>query len=619
MGPSADLLKANLTLIESRHFCPGIKDVDTDGFVFSPPAELFETPSGLLSMRCRDDDGEFLIHSRFDPEKEARSIIGTSGIDEKINVVIVLGFGCGHVIRALLDLVGEKVKIVVVEPDLASLTWYLMHEDASPVLGDDRVNLIGIDDAANASAAVMTHLTLLTLRGWVPVISPPVVRKHPEFLKEFTKQLDQQTASQKLGFATHADTSELFMSNAFLNSEFAASSPGILQLKACWKGRPAILVSAGPSLEKQLPLLEEVKDRFLIISMGASLRTLRNAGIEPHIVVTVDPFPIMYDHFKGLKSEGAWLLSDTAGNHQIVKNFSEKRLFGHSTPQMEELFKYLTGPRGLMMSGGSVANSAFSAAAIMQADPIIMIGQDLAYTGGASHAQGNVKRLELTDEVVAANPQKYKKIPGYYGDEVVTDDKMNSYRIWFERVIPGISMSRVVNATEGGAMINGADNVPFAEIVESVMPESAVDFDDVVRNLPDFKPVSDEEFRGRVLRLRRQILSMQKVAEKTADFAKQILNMQGKDDTDETLLDRMKIKYNRSLKNMRRLKGAGDLYVTGFVQKGILFLQRRQALFHEDEKDETFTNYTYQLTLINACKQADRLLKRFLARTLNQE
>jgi len=174
-----------------------------------------------------------------------------------------------------------------------------------------------------------------------------------------------------------------------------------------------------------------------------------------------------------------------------------------------------------------------------------------------------------------------------------------------------------VNATEGGAMISGADNIPFAEIVEAVMPDQEVDFDAVVSALPDFIPVSEDEFRGRVLRLRRQVLSMQKVAEKTADFAKEILNKQGKEGVDETLLDRLKIKYNRSLKNMRRLKGAGDLYVTGFVQKGILFLQRRQALFHEDEKDETFTNYTYQLTLINACKQADRLLKRFLSRTLN--
>jgi len=617
MGPSADLLNSNIALIESRHFCPGIKDIDTDEFVFTPPAEILETPDGLLSMRCSDDGGNFLIHSRFDPIKEANGIIESASIDDKINVVILIGYGCGHLVRALLDQVSDKVKIVVVEPDLAALTWYLMHQDASEVLSDDRVNLIGIDDPAHAAAAVMTHLALLTLRGWVPVITPPVVRKHPEFLKEFTRQLDQQTASQKLGFATHADTSELFMSNAFLNSEFAASAPGILQLKACWKGRPAILVSAGPSLEKQLPLLHEIKDKFLIISMGASLRTLRNADIEPHIVVTVDPFPIMYDHFKGLKSEGAWLLSDTAGNHQIVKNFSDKRLFGHSTPQMEELFKHLTGPRGLMMSGGSVANSAFSAAAIMQADPIIMIGQDLAYTGGASHAQGNVKRLELTDEVVAANPQKYKKIAGYFGDEVITDDKMNSYRIWFERVIPSISMSRVVNSTEGGAMISGADNIPFAEIVEAVMPDQEVDFDAVVSALPDFMPVSEDEFRGRVLRLRRQVLSMQKVAEKTADFAKEILNKQGKEGVDETLLDRLKIKYNRSLKNMRRLKGAGDLYVTGFVQKGILFLQRRQALFHEDEKDETFTNYTYQLTLINACKQADRLLKRFLSRTLN--
>jgi hypothetical protein len=117
-----------------------------------------------------------------------------------------------------------------------------------------------------------------------------------------------------------------------------------------------------------------------------------------------------------------------------------------------------------------------------------------------------------------------------------------------------------------------------------------------------------------VLRLRRQVRTIDKVAGEAADAAKNIMEATRKG-LEESEIDRYKVLFNRALKTMRRQKGAGDLFVTGFVQKGILYIQRRQALFHENEQDETFTNYTYQLTLKNACKQAEQLLKDFLKKT----
>lgn len=613
---SSALLDRNLDVVERRHFCPDIGAIDSSTFFLAPPVEIIDSKTGVPTMRCTDDEGSFLLHSRFDPEKEACEFLSASGLDDSVNVVVIVGFGCGHLVRAAVDKTDDKTKIIIVEPDLDSFYWFLSSHDVTDLLGHDRVNVIGVGDPKAAASVLMPHLALLTLRSWLPVLTPPVVRKHRAFLKDFTSYLDQLTAQQKLGTATAADTSKLFMTNAFLNSEYAASSPGLIHLRGAWKGRPAILVSAGPSLEKQLPLLREHQDNFLLIAMGASLRPLRNAGIEPHLVVTVDPFPVMYDHFEGLTSQGSWLLSDMAGNNQIVREYSEKRLFGHSTPGMEQLFAELFGLRGLMLSGGSVANSAFSAAAIMQADPIVMIGQDLAYTGGASHATGNVKRVEINDELVKQEPARYKKVRGYYGDEVITDDKMNSYRIWFERVIPTIELSTVINATEGGAHIEGAENKSFEEVIEKYGTDEIVNFDKVMESMDGFEPVNGKDFRARVLKLRREVRSIKKIAEETADVGLRLLNSNTKEIA-EAEKDKLKLRYNRLIKNMRRLTGAGDLFITGFLQKGLMFLQRRQALFHEDESDEMFTNYTYQLTLVQACETADALLEQFLKRTIH--
>lgn len=615
-GFSKETFETNLKLLDTKHFCPTLQELDLETLFESPPGSMSLGNESHLVLKVSDANGQYQLNSRYNPEAEARAILGESSIDDDTNVIVIFGFGNAGILRSLVSKENsEKCKIVVIEPSLDLFAWTMGHEDFTDVLSHDSVNVVAVSDVEIAVNSLMPFLSLLTLKNWAPVIAPPVARLLSGFLKQFVRRLDELVAAQKLGFATTADTSDLFMTNAFLNARYAAASPGIIHLREAWKGKPTVLVSAGPSLDKQLDLLNEYKDRVLIVAMGASLRTLRNAGIEPHIVVTVDPFHLMYDHFKGLKSEGAWLLSDMAGNHDIVKTFSDKMIFAHSTPQMETLFQHLINTRGLMISGGSVANSAFSAAAIMGSGQIMFVGQDLAYTGGASHAKGNVKRLEINDESVQKDPQKFKKVRGYYGEDVITDNKMNSYRIWFERMIPTVKGSKVYNCTEGGANIEGAENRPFKECIEQFALAESFNFDELMNDLETFTPIDDDAFRKRVLRLRHQVRRIKMLASEAAKSAGKVLK--GIEvEAEDTELDRLKVRYNRVMKVMRRQKTAGDLFVTGFVQKGIMFIQRRQALFNETEKDKMFSNYTYQLTLKNACKKADKILERFL-RTFN--
>lgn len=609
---SRDIFERNLLLLDKKHFAPTLPTLDLEALAETPPAELTLGQESQLVLRLSDVNGSYLMNSKYNPTGEANAILSETSIDEDTNVVVVFGFGNGALLRELMTRENiSKIKIVVIEPSLDIFAWTLGHEDFSDVLSHDSMNVVAVSEVEVAAGSLMPFLSLLTLKNWAPVIPPPVARSLSGFLKAFVRRLDELVTAQKLGFATTADTSDLFMTNAFMNSKYAAASPGIIHLRQIWKGKPAVLVSAGPSLEKQLGTLKQYENKVLIVAVGAALRTLRNAGIEPHIVVTVDPFNVMYDHFKGLKSEGAWLLSDMAGNHDIIKNFSEKMIFGHSTPQMEHLFRHLIDDRGLMVSGGSVANSAFSAAVIMGASPIVFIGQDLAFTGGASHAQGNVKRFEIDDEIVKTEPQKYKKVRGYYGDEVITESKMNSYRIWFERMIPTVKDSKVINATEGGADIEGAENRPFADVIKENALSEEFSFDEIIKGANDYKPVEEAVYRKRVLRLRNQVRRIQNLASEAAKSAGRVLKGV-EQDMEPAELDKLKVRYNRVMKVMRRQKTAGDLFVTGFVQKGIMFIQRRQALFNETEKDQMFSNYTYQLTLKNACSKADSILERFL-------
>jgi len=57
-----------------------------------------------------------------------------------------------------------------------------------------------------------------------------------------------------------------------------------------FSNKPVILVAAGPSLSKNLDWLEKNKDRFIIVALTASLKTLEKRNIKPDIITHLDPF-----------------------------------------------------------------------------------------------------------------------------------------------------------------------------------------------------------------------------------------------------------------------------------------------------------------------------------------
>src|SRR5690606_1954035 len=79
------------------------------------------------------------------------------------------------------------------------------------------------------------------------------------------------------------------------------SDPGINPLLTCFRGRPGIIVSAGPSLEQNVHLLSSAKGRALIIAAGSTINPLLKRAIEPDILVSFDSGQGNYRHFENLR------------------------------------------------------------------------------------------------------------------------------------------------------------------------------------------------------------------------------------------------------------------------------------------------------------------------------
>jgi len=102
---------------------------------------------------------------------------------------------------------------------------------------------------------------------------------------------------------------------------------------------------------------------------------------------------------------------------------------------------------------------------------IVLIGQDLAFApDGKTHSKG---------AIYGENETQYERntlyVKGYYGDDVKTSQVWNMFLNHFQQSIDEMKEThpeiKVINATEGGAYIEGAKHISFKEFLESIEME----------------------------------------------------------------------------------------------------------------------------------------------------
>jgi len=163
-----------------------------------------------------------------------------------------------------------------------------------------------------------------------------------------------------------------------------------------FRGVPAIICGAGPSLEVLAPLLKQLEGRALIIAGGSALSALSHLGIRPHLGVAVDPNPQEYDAVKGCTARDIPLLYCSRVSPRVFEVFTGPLGYVRAGTggALESYFEEKLGievPKiGSDLSAESLSVTTLSTAIAhtLGCDPIIFAGVDLAYTGNQHYAPG---------------------------------------------------------------------------------------------------------------------------------------------------------------------------------------------------------------------------------------
>ena len=509
--------------------------------------ECEKTRSGDFTCRLMGDNEKLLyLHSRYDPIKEAEK--WADGVMEKarqqqeknegrISMCYVIdGFGLGYHIEALHKRLKGDIFLVISENNLALIRTALVLRDFSEVLKDNKIIFITRNDRDEIFKRLYDIGILITL-GIVFTRSMQNVGQNfhnsvHQALNEFVSFLRSHTISVLANSITTC-------TNIANNLRAYAECGPVNVLKNRFKGYPAVVVSAGPSLQKNIDLLKEIRDRVVVIAVQTTLRPLLAKGIKPDFVTSLDYHEVSKRFYEGLQDQlsdihliaepkVSWHVLDKYMGHgpiSILGNEFANLLL------MDQKVKHDTIP-----AGATVAHLAFYLGQYMGTDPVIFIGQDLGYSNNVYYSPGNavheVWRPEMNRfytvemkewERILRSRHMLKKVEDIYGNPIYTDDQMFTYLQQFEKDFAE-SPVKVIDATEGGVKKQYSEIMTLQEAADKYCTREIdkTKFEyrkDIINVDPEAREAALEQLKKR----KEEIQELSDISEKTVVLVNKML------------------------------------------------------------------------------------------------
>ncbi|EHZ9972866.1 motility associated factor glycosyltransferase family protein [Campylobacter jejuni] len=227
----------------------------------------------------------------------------------------------------------------------------------------------------------------------------------------------------------------------------------------------AIVVSAGPSLTKQLPLLKACQDKAVIFCADGALSMLEKEGIVPDYVTNLDFTDLAMKFFQNKENKTSLNILSCATYPNLVHFLDNKSVILRDDPLCQ---RFNLNDFGYIGTGAHVSHFSYTLALALGFKNIIMIGQDLAFDEeGNSHSKG----FDFGEKFSGEENIDKLKVPAYAGKgEVLTHITWNDYRIKLEYLFAcNDQKAKFYNATEGGARINFTEELSFKECCEKLL------------------------------------------------------------------------------------------------------------------------------------------------------
>ncbi|MBU5436661.1 DUF115 domain-containing protein [Tissierella sp. MSJ-40] len=418
--------KMNLTLITTRHI-------------------------DMPTIQVEVDNKKYFLYSKYNPIIDSKAFAEET-YDRNIENYLIYGLGLGYHINELENLIkvnNKNYHIYIIECNKSILNLAMNNVNLSGILNNPNITLFVMENERKFYDKLNKILSIKNIKIAIHRPSLNIIPK--EFIE--LKYLFEEFMMKQDTIATYQS---ILDENFKVNIKNFDSNVDTLFNKL--KNKPLYLVAAGPSLDKNIHELAKVQDNGIILSVGRAVRPLLSANIIPDYIIITDPSDFLYDmQLKGLDIDVPIIVLSTCDKNVMLKYKGLKYIaLQEGYLAAEEYAK--DNNHLLVKTGGSVATTGLDIAIRMGCNPIIFVGQDLAFTDNKTHSKDTFSK-----DIIES--KRLRNVEDINGNSIQTSKNLYIYLRWIQNRIAKENDIEFIDATEGGARIMGTKVIKLRDIV----------------------------------------------------------------------------------------------------------------------------------------------------------
>ncbi|MGE4298327.1 MAG: motility associated factor glycosyltransferase family protein [Desulfovibrionaceae bacterium] len=452
---SSPYLHGNLKVMVSGN-CAVAKWLAAQNPDFAALSDRIVANSRTGSLDWRIDDEKTLF------AKVIPAMVYTSWVskdDPVAGVTIIVGSNLGYGINRVLSEALPTHKIYVIEPDPAMLMACLGQTDYTPFLTSGRLTFLPPDREAIAKALQQCDVAFLfgKIRLHVDLPSQQLGPQYAQWHRVCRELLENLT----IELSTLRHRQDTMVGNELSNYPRAMADGSLKPLLDTAHGLSAVLYGAGPSLAEFGPRIAAAQSYCLHVGALQTLPALQNVGIKPHFCMAID-------YSEGMRNVYARLDRDWAADIPLLYStkLDPEVLAAYPGPTIPlwtlgGMASYVMKDHELVLdAGGNVSVALSRLLTLFGVDRILLVGQDFAWKGDASHATGH----HAGGGPTGINPKFIINIKDADGNTIHSALSYTSALRDMERDIAK-TQTRYYNLYGGGAVIGGSHPVDMNQVL----------------------------------------------------------------------------------------------------------------------------------------------------------
>ena len=329
------------------------------------------------------------LHNKENPLAEAKEIF-SGATNDPVSIHVIYGLGLGYLFQVATN--NSQGTVILYEPDLNILRIVFTLVDFSNDILKKNVfiadNIENIGEYIYQKSNTKNNPLLLSTIGSRNLNE----KDFDELVEKLHKMVGMYTLDRKY-------TQKRFypsLAHLVYNIPNLINEIPLITIKDFYKNKTAVIVSAGPSLDKNIETLKKYRDNYVLIVVGTAMKTLVKHQIKPDFLCIIELFDSS-KQIEGLDLSNVNFVTEPASNKNY-RLFKFKNVFSHVSENfpVNKFWQELTGiDTSEYYSKGTVSYTALNVARILGCSKIVLVGQDLAYLEGQCYSKDSAyKDLE---------------------------------------------------------------------------------------------------------------------------------------------------------------------------------------------------------------------------------